>query len=389
MSEFVRILYDDFHGPVVADVKCFGNLASHLTYYLPDSLAYGDLDRIVACVPEEASDRLVFGESPGDGEGVVLQEGDRGVRYLSSEVAGLAFAEAEVLLAVLVNHLDSPSHGVNFVSPEEVEGGVRGDDGAPWGALAAANVEYPDRDVVKVSVDNDVIAPALAAVPHSGLLSGALGDDCAGGDLLPIRCKGEPHGLASHLHHAEIVALYAAGPDVADNLPAGEPAVSQKVVEPAAVAYGSSYHLYEKLDLASRVVRHPLCRGALSVALFAESRVEVCLAQGMHALLAGLADQLEVQGHLALAVAYGQRQDLVPEYHHVGDMAEYAADVLHADSSLRIVGVVNNQADRAVAMVGPDAHAAPKLAGYVAHDLAPVQGVVVHEPIEHVLGCAA
>ena len=74
------------------------------------------------------------------------------------------------VLLVIVNHLYGPSHGVNFVGPQEVEGGVCGQYATPRGALAAAYVEDSDRNVVKVGVGDDIVAFVQTAVLYAGLL---------------------------------------------------------------------------------------------------------------------------------------------------------------------------------------------------------------------------
>lgn len=389
MREFVRFFNDGLDSLVIADVKSFGDEGCDFTYYLPYPLAYGEFKSVLAYVPEEASNCFIIGETSGDGEDIVLHEDDRGVGNLCREITRLALAKPEILLAVLENHLDSPSHGVDSVGFEEIQGCVCGENAAPGSPLATAHIEYSDWNVVKERVHDNIIASMLAAVLHAGFLSGALGNDCLGGHLVAISLEGETHCLLAHLYHSEVVALDVARLDELDNLLAGEPTVGQQIVKTTAVGYDTPYHFLEQVDLASGVVCHPFGRCALFISLFTEASFELRLAHGMIAFLAGFAYDLKVKHHLALAVTYGQGQSLESEYHLVGHMAEYATNVLCMDAAFWVVSVIHYQTHRVASMVGPSADTPPKLAGDMGHNLAPIQRVVIYESVEDIFRCTA
>ena len=148
MREFVRVFDDCFNRLVVADFECFGNDSCNFAYNLPDFLANGQFLCILTYVPEQTSYCFITGESAGDGQNVVLQERNRGVRNLRGEVTGLTFPQSKILLAVFENHLNRPTHGVNFVCLVKIEVHVSGEHSAPRRSLAAPHIKEAHSHIV-------------------------------------------------------------------------------------------------------------------------------------------------------------------------------------------------------------------------------------------------
>lgn len=240
MREFVRIFDDGFNGLVVADVKSFGYDGGNLAYDFPDSLAYGQFHRVLTDILEQSSDCLISGKPSGCGEYVVLNESNGGMCNLRGEVAGLAFAEAEILLAVLENHFDRPAHRINFVRLVEVKGGVCGKYAAPWGVFATPHIKQTHCHVLNERVHDNIMATVPTAILHSLELGGTFADDGFGRKFLSIFAWGEPHAFLPQFDHAEIMAFDSSGLYEAYYVFACEPTVRQKIIESTAVFDGSA-----------------------------------------------------------------------------------------------------------------------------------------------------
>lgn len=106
MGEISGIGDDLFDDILAADLKGRGDVIHYFAYDLPYPFAYRQFPGVLTDVLEKSADGLVGGEASGDGEYVVLDEGDGGMGDLGGEVPGLAFPESQVLLGFLENHLD-------------------------------------------------------------------------------------------------------------------------------------------------------------------------------------------------------------------------------------------------------------------------------------------
>ena len=384
MREFVRFLDDCFDGLVVPDIECFGYDGGYITYYFPDSLAYGQLHGILTYILEQSADRFIIGESSGSGEYIVLNESDCGMSNLSREVAGLAFSETEILLAVLEYHLNRPSHCIKLISLVEVKRSVSGKDSAPRGIFAAAYIKQAYGHIFNERVHDNIMAAVSAAVLHALGSGRAPADDGFGRKSVSVFIEGEPHAPFSHFNHTEIMAFDSSCLDETYDILAGKPTVGQQIIKSKSVLDGSADHFLEQFDFAPGIILHALGGGTILVALLLKPAVEFGRRHGMIAILPRFSDKLEINDHLTLSVAYGKYQRLESKYHSMSDMAENAAYHLGMDTSLGIIGVIDNQADRTVGMVGTDRNFAPKLTGDMVHDLAPIETVVVDKPIKHI-----
>lgn len=392
MGEISGIGDDLFDDILAADLKGRGDVIHYFAYDLPYPFAYRQFPGVLTDVLEKSADGLVGGEASGDGEYVVLDEGDGGMGDLGGEVPGLAFPESQVLLGFLENHLDGPSHGVDPIGRVEVKGSVGRDDSAPGGALGAAHVEQPYRDAVHKGVHREIAAPVETACPD-GILSGGVSRyQCLGGELLAATppFKGKAQGSLPHPYHSEIMASDAACRDELQDLPACEPAVGQEVIEPAASLYRPSDHILEKLYLASGIVGDAVRRrGVLPPVLLDVPAPGLLVRQGMRPLPARLSDELVVDDHLAPSVADGEHQGLEAEYHPVGDMAEHPPDVFGVYAPLWIIGVIHYGAYRSPRTLAARLHPSPELPRDVVRYPAPVEAVVVHEAVEDILARTA
>lgn len=389
MREFVRIFDDCFNSLVIADFKCLCNHGGYLAYDIPDSLTNGQFHSILTNIFEKSANGLVVGETSGCGKYVVLQEHYGRVGNLCGEVSGLAFPKSEILLTILENNFDRPTHGVNLIGFVEPKVCIGGKHSTPWGALAAAHVKQTYGHIINESINNNIIAAVSTTVLHALDLGGKFGDDCLGRNLFAILLKGKPHAFLSHLYHAEIVAFDASGLDEAENIFASEPTVSEQIIETVSVLYSPSDHLFEKLDLTHGVVAHTLCRRTFLVSNFLKTVFQFGIRHGMIALFARLADYIKINDVLAFAVTDGEYQRLEPQYHLVGYMAEDTSNFLGVEASLRVIRIIGNETNRIVGMVGANRNPAPELAGDVIGYFTPVKTVVIEKPIEDILRGAA
>lgn len=389
MREFVRVFDDCFNRFVVADIKCLGDDRGYFTYDFPDSLAYGQLLRLLTYISEQSANCLIIGESTGNGEYVVLQERNCGVGDLRRKITGLAFTKSEVLLAVLENHLDRPSHGIDFICFVKVKGCVSGQHPAPRGSLVTAHIEEPHGYVVDKSIHNDIIAAMVSAVSQSFGFCLPFCNDGLGRCFFATPDHRKPHAFFAHFNHAEVITFYVPCLDEPDDFFACKPAVSQQIIKAVTILYGTLDHLLEKFNLTFYIVIGPLGRCTVLIPFFGESAFEFGFRQGMAAILPGLSNNLKINDHLGLFVAYGQNERLEAQYHLMGDMAEDAANLFGMNAPFGIIGIVHNQVYWATRVVGSHVYAPPELSGYMVHDFAPVKGVVIHESIEHIFRRAA
>ena len=385
MIEFVRLVEEQVEDLLVLDVEAFRDYADEFKQHTPDSLREGEFHAVHGGILEESADGLVVGEAPGGGEQVVLQGRDGGHCHLRGEVAHLVLAQPEVLLALLEDDLQRPSHGVDLVGLEEAELGVCGDEPVPLAALAAPGEEQPHAASSEGHVNGDVVAaqPAAVAAPVLGLVEE--GDELAGGVVPPlVRIL-----RLAHLYHAEVVAADAAGSDEADDLRAGEPAVGQHVVETDLVPDDAAYHVKHQGDLAPAVLLDAQGGVGTLPVFLGETLFELLLPQAVFPVLPRLADEGEVEQHLADAVGYADEQALEAEDHRMRHVGVYPADEFGPDAPLGIVRVVHHQADRLRARGGPALLAlVPELARHGGEDLAPVVRLVGDETVKHVLAAA-
>lgn len=389
MSEFVRIFDYGFNGLVVSDVESFGDDGGYLAYDFPDPLAYGQFHRVLTDILEQPSDCLISGKPSGSGEYVVLKESNGGMSNLCGEVAGLAFAEAEILLAILENHLDRPAHRIKFIRLVEVKGGVCCKYAAPWGVFATPHIKQTHCHILNERVHDNIMAAVPTAILHPLGLGGTFADDCSGRKFLSFFAEGESHAFFSHFNHAEIMAFDSSGLYEAYDVFACEPTVSQKIIKSISVFDGPAYHIFEQLYFALGIVLHAFGSWTFLVAFFLKPAVQLCLRHGMVAILARLSDKFKINHHLTLSVAYGKHQRLESEYHLMCDVAKNATNLLSMNTTLGIVGVIHNKTDWMVGMISADSDLAPKLPGDMVHDFAPVETIVVDESIENILRCAA
>lgn len=389
MREFVRIFDDCFNGLVIADFECLGNHGGNLTYYIPDSLTNGQFHRILTHIFEQSAYGLVVGEPSGGGKYVVLQEHYGRVGNLRGEVSGLAFPKSEILLTVFENHLDRPTYGVDLIGFVETKVCVGGEHSAPRCTFAAPDVEQPHGHIIDESIDNNIIAAVFTTVPHALGLGGKFGDDCLGRNLFPIFPKGKAQAFLSHLYHAEIVASDASGLDEEENVFAGEPTVSEQIIETVSIPYRSSDHLFEKIAFAHGIVLHALCCRTFLITHFPKTAFQFGIGHGVIALFARLADNFKIKDMLTFAITDGECQRLEPQHHPVGYMAEDASNFLSVEASLRVIRIIGNETHRIVGMVGANRNPAPELAGYVIGYFTPVKTVVIYKPVEDILRSAA
>lgn len=389
MRKSVRILDDCFNGLVITDFKSFGYDRSYLAYNFPYSLTYAQFHGFLTDLPEKASDSLIAGKPSGGGEDIVLHKRNGRMGDLGAEVAGLALAEPEVLLAILEDDLYGPTHRINLICLEEIKRGIGSKNSTPGSILAAAHIEQTDCHILNECVHHNIVAAMQATVFHSLGLGATFAYDGLGRILLTVFAEREPHTFLPHLDHAEIIASDAPCLDEPDYILAGEPTVGQKIIKPVSDPDGPADHLLEEYDLAPYIVLHSSgCRTILSAFLFI-APVKFSLRHGMVAALARLSDKFEINHHLALAIADGKYQGLEAQYHLMGDVTEDTANLLGMETSLGIISVIDNKAYGISRMILAHRDPAPELTRNMVHDLAPVYHLVIDKPVKDILRRAA
>lgn len=380
--EFVRPVYEHVKDLFILDVEAFRDFTDEFKHHIPDSLGESEFHAAHGGILEESAYGFVVGEALGRGEQAVLHGRDGGHRNLRGKVSHLVLAQPEVLLALLKDDFQGPAHGVNPVGLGEVELSVCRDETVPLAPLATPGEEQAHVAACKGHVHGDVVAtqPAAVAASLPGLVEE--GDELAGGVPPAFVHVLRP----AHLDHPEIVAPDVTGSDEQDDLRAGEPAVGQHIVEAYLALDNPAYHPDRQGYLALAVLFGAQCGMGAFLMLPGEPGVKLALLQAMLPVLALLADEGEVEQHLAEAVGYADEQPLEAEHHRMCHVGVYLADKLRPDATLGIVRVVHHQADWIRAVGSPPLLAlAPELPGNDGENLAPVVRLIGDKPVEHVL----
>ena len=125
----------------------------------PDLLCHSELHGFFGDLPEETSDCFIITEAPGHRKDVISDGADGCVGNLGCKVGALAFAKTQILLAVLYDHLQAPSSGVEFPCHEYIQGSIRGQKAVPLSHLASFYKKNPDRYSLKSCIGHDIIRP--------------------------------------------------------------------------------------------------------------------------------------------------------------------------------------------------------------------------------------
>ena len=211
MSKFIRAANCHFQHLLVGKSEEVGDGYDRLHDNFPYSLCNGEFKGVFLHLPEQPSDGLIVIEPLDNGEDVILQGHDGSMCDLLREFPGLALSHSEQSLALLENHLQGPSLGVNPVGFEEVKPGVRGDEPAPCAVLGAPYEEHPAADAGEGDVRRDVPAPQLPAVLLRLFLVKVL-DEGGCREVLPPKTVLGLSFLAD-LDASEIMAFDVAGVD--------------------------------------------------------------------------------------------------------------------------------------------------------------------------------
>ena len=382
MTEFVRPIQESIEDILILDIETLCDFADHLKHNIPDSLSESELHATLGSILEESADGLVVGEPPGGREQVVLHGRDGGHGNLRGEVAHLVLSESEILLALLKDHFQRPAHRVNSIGLEEIYLAVGSDESVPLAPLVALGEEKAYVASCKDYVNSDVPTAQESAVLASLLRMVEDCDELVGCVLLTFIYVLR----LAHLDHTKVMASDVAGSDKQNDLGTGKPTVGQYVVEVDFTLDDATYHLNHQRNLALAVFPNALGGMGILVVFLGEAGIKLLLLQAMVTLLSGLTDYSEVEQHLADAIGNANEQTLEAKHHRVRHMRVYLADKLRLDATLRVVGIIDHQADRVCAVTCPLLLAlVPELERDGGENLAPVIRLIGDKPIEHVL----
>ena len=351
-------------------------------YQFPYPVRNGELESIASNITEEGSDGLIGLKPLYRTEDIVLHHRQREAGNLCREVYALASAEVEQLLAVVICHLGSPSHGVGAIGLEEAEREVCGELSVPLSLSASLREEQAHGGSSKLHVDGAVGALERPVVLGESLFL-ELCDNLVGRQLAPL---GAVLGLA-HLDHAKQMTLDVAAGNQANEICTGKPAVNEQIVESDAALDGVLHHLDGLGNLRHRILLDAFL-DSLSAMILAIPCFALPIRQSL--LLVWLAALLtmkrEIEEQLAHAIAQKQRQTFVAKDGLVLKVRENLADELTLTSALRSVGVIDNQADRLVMLsLGAAADLTQQLKVHCIQQFAPLDITIIHKTIEHVL----
>ena len=351
----------------------------------PDLLCNGELNGFFGHLPEESADGFIIAEASGYRKYVISDGTDCSVRNLGGKVGTLAFAKTQILLAVLYDHLQTPSSGIEFPCPEEIKRDVGGEQTVPLAIPASLYKENPDRYAVKSCVSDDIIRPELAAVFDLFLLLGLPGK----GGYAYFTVFSLEAGLSltfvrlADLYHPEPMALDVTGFYKPYNICAGKPAVSQHIFEPELVFDCPADHLFGKLNLG-----HPVFTLSflvhIRVAFKTPASLDFLVAETIPAFLSGFSNKGEVKQKLRPAVGERHQKTFEAKYASMFQMRIDPADILHCLPGLVKVRVIYYKTTLLTLGVSPHPYLVPQLGGYALQSLSPCHGRIGDKAVKHI-----
>ena len=351
-------------------------------YQFPYSVRYRQLESIRCDLTEECPKSLVCLKPLYRTKYVVLHHGQRKAGNLCREMHTLASAEVEQLLAIVVGHLGSPSHGVGTVCLEETEREVCGKQSVPLPILASFGEEQTDGGSCKLDVNSAVRALQGPVMLDQSFLMKAL-DNLIGLQITPLSVV---LGLAQ-LDHTNQMALDVAAGNQADEVCAGKPAVNEQIVEADTTLDGILHHLDGLVGLLHGVLLNTFL-DTLTGIVGRETLTALLVRQSLLLfwLPTLLSVQREVKEKLAQSISIKQSHALIAKDGLVQDMGEHLSDELTLASALRIVRIINNQTDGTLmGCVGTAADLTHQLEVHGIQQFAPLNVTIIHKTIEHVL----
>lgn len=348
----------------------------------PNLLGDGKLDCLPGYFPEETADGLVVAETSGNRKNIVLKAAQCRGSYLGCKAGALALAEAEIGLAVLEHHFKRPTAGVYFPCFKEAKVCVGGEETVPFSVLCTAHKEYPYGNISENGIVYYIIAFETAAV-FLQLEFLAQFHKRRGGEVAMCSMIFCP-AVLSDLYHAQPMASYMPSMDELDNIPTGKPAVSQHVSELYAFTYGTLYHFLCQVEFGHVIGLFALAEH-LAVVIGIPASPKFFGTHPVIALLTLFSDDVEVKENLRDSVCYRHAEAFEAKNCPVCQMRVDASDFLDGTPRLLMVGIVENQTDILLFMVGAKTYLFPQLDGYAPQCLAPVYSRILHEAVVHIL----
>ena len=385
MSQLFGFIDDNLIDFFIKESEELRNFGYDFLKITPDLLGHAQLHSFFGDFTEETPDCFIIREASVHGKDVISDGADGCVGNLGGKIGTLAFTKTQVLLAVLYDHLQAPSPGVEFPCPEEIKRDVGCKQTVPLSPLASFYKEDPDRYALKSCISYNIIRPEFAAVFYTFVLLCFPGNS-EGTDFSVFSLE---TGLAlafvrlADLYHPEPVALDMTGFYKPYDVAAGEPAVSQNVFELDLMSDCPPYHLFGKFNLGHPVFALPfLVHPGISFKTLAS--LDLLVAEAMIAFLSGFSHKRKIKNKLRPSVSYGHKKTFEPEHTSMLQMGIYPADIFHRLACLVKVRVIYDKACVLTMGVGPNANLVPQLRGYAPQSLSPSHRRIGDKTIEHI-----
>lgn len=384
MNYFFRLVNNDIVDFLVQQAEgiryCIYEFLKHAPYLLCD----GNLDGVTARFSEEASDRLIIGESSCRGKQVVLYCAQCGGGNLSCKGPALAFAKAQVSLAVFENHLQSPPAGIYLPCLCEFYFSVSCEQTIPAPMIGSSCEEYPDFDSSKDGIIPDIIATKAAAVLLKFLLLAFL-HKLRCGKLFPADLV---FGTAffSDLDHVQPMASHMKSMDELDHALTCEPAVCQYIRKPYLPPYCLANHLLGKFYFGGVIIFLTAFKQVAGLGGFL-SIFEFLVAHAVVAFLALFSDKCKGQQQLGHSVCHCNCQILESKHRLMAQMGVDATNHLNSTSCFLVVCIIKNKAYILLGMICTDTDSTPQLRAYASQGIAPIYIRIVKEAVEGVFSC--
>ena len=386
MSQLFGAVDNDIKDFFIKESEELCNFGNNFLKINPDLLSNAQLHGFFSDLPEETSDCFIITEAPGHRKYVISGGTDSCVGNLGSKVGALAFTKTQILLAVLYDHFQVPSSGVEFPCLEYIQRSIGGEKTIPLPVLASLYKENPDRHPLDPCIGYNIIRLESTAVFDLFLLFSFLGK--GGGTYFTVFSLESCLALAlvrlADLYHPEPMAIDTTGYYETQDICAGKPTVGQNVFEPDPVFDCPSYHLFGKLNLGHPVFALPFLVQVGIVLELLTSRYFL-VAQTMSAFFPRLSYKREVKQKLRLAVGNSHEKAFEPKYTFMLEMRIYPADIFPRAAGLVEVSVIYYKAAILTSGDGPHPYLVPQLGGYAPKSLSPRHTGIGDEAVEQIL----
>ena len=279
-----------------------------------------------------------------------------------------------------MSHLDNPSSGVKFEGLLGIDARICGYQGIPIAITFPVEEQHHIHSGIAGLDGGIVVSDGARILDRLGFHE--LLDDVRSGKAAE---RGALFGL-THFDHTNEVALEVAAVDELKQFSTGEPAINKKIVEADALHDGPAYHLdcvcnlalshFSLPDVHFLILSAFLC--VLSIFLLS------CKPLWPILILTCLCLYGAVKHELSLPVGIAQEHSLETQDALHRGMGEHFPESLSLHTTLRKIGIVNDETSHSILCIRTAANLADELAVDGVNKASPINATVIHKAVEHI-----